>query len=320
MRTGGTAFVHTFEKVNDALVFYDPFNSALKNDQNAELVNSSNWNSSHPPDYQYFKNYFDLGRDNWFLHIPNLENFVYRNSSEAYKEEIFVYIRRLVDLAHERNKIPVFKFETMEGHASFLRSKFPDSLHIGITRDRKEKYLSWLEQLALGNSFFFDKARELIAKDVEFFVIGKIYDEKSNESVFDTYYDAIVPLRAELDIFIDLKVDSKEVMLEKFKSINSISLEQIQVVKQALVNLSSGIDTTDKFEKALTNLIHVAQQRDELAQQRDELAQQRDELAQQRDELAQQRDELTRQCEAIVNSRIWRASKPIRIFKEFMKN
>jgi hypothetical protein len=56
------------------------------------------------------------------------------------------------------------------------------------------------------------------------------------------------------------------------------------------------------------------QQRDELTQQRDELTQQRDELTQQRDELTQQRDDLTQQRDAILNSTIWRATRPIRWF------
>ena len=56
------------------------------------------------------------------------------------------------------------------------------------------------------------------------------------------------------------------------------------------------------------------QQRDELTQQRDELTQQRDERTQQRDELTQQRDELTQQRDVILNSTIWRATRPIRWF------
>jgi hypothetical protein len=58
----------------------------------------------------------------------------------------------------------------------------------------------------------------------------------------------------------------------------------------------------------------LTQQRDELTQQRDELTQQRDELTQQRDELTQQRDELTQQRDKILNSTIWRTTRPIRWF------
>ncbi len=53
---------------------------------------------------------------------------------------------------------------------------------------------------------------------------------------------------------------------------------------------------------------------DGLTQQRDELTQQRDELTQQRDELTQQRDELTQQRDVILNSTIWKATRPIRWF------
>jgi hypothetical protein len=63
----------------------------------------------------------------------------------------------------------------------------------------------------------------------------------------------------------------------------------------------------------------LTQQRDELTQQRDELTQQRDELTQQRDELTQQRDELTQQRDALLNSTIWRLTKPIRHLINFFK-
>jgi hypothetical protein len=58
---------------------------------------------------------------------------------------------------------------------------------------------------------------------------------------------------------------------------------------------------------------------DELTQQRDELTQQRDELTQQRDELTQQRDELTQQRDDLLNSTIWRATKPLRTLVHVFK-
>ena len=51
---------------------------------------------------------------------------------------------------------------------------------------------------------------------------------------------------------------------------------------------------------------------------KDELTRQRDELTRQRDELTRQRDELTRQRDELLDSTIWRATKPIRILIHFL--
>ena len=63
----------------------------------------------------------------------------------------------------------------------------------------------------------------------------------------------------------------------------------------------------------------LTQQRDELTQQRDELTQQRDELTQQRHELTQQRHELTQQRDELINSTIWKLTKPLRVLINFVK-
>ena len=44
-----------------------------------------------------------------------------------------------------------------------------------------------------------------------------------------------------------------------------------------------------------------------------------DELTQQRDELTQQRDELTQQRDDLLNSTIWRATKPLRTLVHVFK-
>jgi hypothetical protein len=298
-RTGGTAFLHSFNSVNNAFTLLDPFHQALKDNRNADLENSSNWPSNHPPNYRYFENFFTLGRDNWYSTIPDSKMFVYRNSSESYKQEVSRHLKVLVNLVNEKNLIPVFKFETMKGHASFLRKEFPTAIHIGVVRDPKDQYSSWLEQLSLGNGWFFDKARELIANDKEFFVSGKNYDEKANESVFETYYNALFSLRSELDVCIDLTSESQPLIQDKFTEIKSISEKHLQAVKQALNGLPNRIDLKVKFQRLASRQI---------------------ELTQQRDELTQQRDELTQQLSAIKSSRIWRLTKPWRIFGDVFKN
>ena len=305
MRTGGTAFVNTFEQVEKALVFYDPLNPILQDYELAKSFSSSNWHSNHPENYEYFKNYFTIEKDEWYPFIPSPENFKFRNSSDEYKQELFIYLNSLIDAAIDQNRIPVFKFETLEGHVPFLREKFPNSINIGVIRNPKDQYLSWLEQLAFDNSFFFEKALSLIEGDPDFFLGGRTNIEKSNGYIFEIYYNALLSLRTELDFSIDLGVDSKQRILDKLKQSNVATNEHLDVFEQAFINLSSGIDAKTKFQKLLTKQIATIQQRDELTQQRDELT--------------QQRDELTQQLSTIKSSRIWRLTKPWRLFGDVFK-
>ena len=63
----------------------------------------------------------------------------------------------------------------------------------------------------------------------------------------------------------------------------------------------------------------LTEQRDQLTEQRDQLTEQRDQLTEQRDQLTEQRDQLTEQYDAlnqqyklIIESTMWRATKPLR--------
>ena len=63
----------------------------------------------------------------------------------------------------------------------------------------------------------------------------------------------------------------------------------------------------------------LRQQEELLVQQSTRLIQQRDELTQQRDELTQQRDELTQQNYRLLNSTIWKVTKPVRVIVNFLR-
>jgi hypothetical protein len=92
--------------------------------------------------------------------------------------------------------------------------------------------------------------------------------------------------------------------------------------KPELYLLGSSVRSRGSFNTSREKILswmafdELTQQRDELTQQRDELTQQRDELTQQRDELTQQRDELTQQRDVLLNSTIWKLTKPLRILIE----
>ncbi len=55
------------------------------------------------------------------------------------------------------------------------------------------------------------------------------------------------------------------------------------------------------------------------AQQHDQLAQQHDQLAQQHDQLAQQHDQLAQQHDGLLNSTIWKLTKPLRVIIDLFK-
>jgi hypothetical protein len=101
---------------------------------------------------------------------------------------------------------------------------------------------------------------------------------------------------------------------------NRAASENYSYVGKMLGRLVQPVDELTQQRDELTQQRdELTQQRDELTQQRDELTQQRDELTQQRDELTQQRDELTQQRDEILNSTMWRATKPIRWFVNLIK-
>jgi len=298
-RTRGTLLAHAFESVQNAMVFFDPLSPYLNGYESARHVNSSNWHSNHPEDYEYFKSYFTIDKDKWHPYIPNPTNFVFRNSSNDYKQELFIYLDSLIRAAFEKGRIPVFKFETLEGHASFLSEKFPNSINIGTIRDPEEHYLSWQEQLALGLGGNFGVARKLIEGDPDFFSVGRTNSEKTNEWIFETYYNGLLTLRPELDFCIDLTLDSKQQILDKLEQCNKSTPKHLEAFKQALVHVSSGVELKTKLRRMINHQITTSQQRDELTQQR---------------------DELTQQISAVNNSWSWRLTKPLRILGDVFKN
>jgi hypothetical protein len=290
-RTRGTLLAHAFENVDNAMVFFDPLSSALQDYESAKYSNSSNWISNHPENYEYFKNYFTIEKDKWYPYIPNPKNFVFRNSSNEYKQELFIYLDSLIHAAFLKDRIPVFKFETLEGHASFLREKFPNSINIGTIRDPEDQYLSWLEQLALGQGGNVEKACQLIEGDPDFFFEGRTIREKTNEYIFETYHNGLLTLRTELDFCIDLTIDSKQQILDKLKHSSMATDKHLEAFKQALVHISSGVELKTKLRRMINFQITTTRQRDELTRQRDEL----------------------------VNSKSWKITRPLRILSNLIK-
>ena len=330
-RTGGTALAAAVKSVDSLLLFYDPLNSTLENYEYSRDFTSSDWDSNHPPKLNYFDSYLSLFEDGKLYGFPNLTNFVFRNSSKNFQDELLAYIDKLVSVAQDRGLTAIFKCEQLEGHVGLLRSSFPGSLHVGVTRDSRLQYQSWLEQLALGNAFFFESARELIRGDSVFFEPLLDISTLTYLDVFEIYTRGIEKLRVDLDYVLELTEESFEGLLGA--SLSQKHHDIFAKIFSAYSTVESRPTLDFKFERMLKRSLHLVADRDQIAEERDritqELIQQRDQIAeerdritqeliQQRDQIAEERDRITQDLKALLNSASWKVTKPIRyLFKFF---
>ena len=281
-RTGGTALAAALRSDESLMLFYDPLNQGLMNFEFAEAASSETWNSNHPSDFKYFDEYLPLFIDGRLENFPDLSEYKFRSSSITFQNQLIAYLSGLVATAKEKGKSAVFKFEQLEGHLDLLKEHFPSAIHIGLIRDKQRQFDSWLEQLALGSSGFFDAARRLILGDPDFFMNGSTFDNPTNEQVFELYHSQLMLLSSKYDLTLNIYEDNRDEFLSK----NTSDFFQ-QTFSSAFRRLDE-LEKPPTFEKKFIRMTARAL-----------------ELAQQRDELAQQRDE-------VFNSTIWRATKPLR--------
>jgi hypothetical protein len=312
-RTGGTALAAAVKSVDSLLLFYDPLNPTLENYEYSRDIISSGWDSNHPPRLSYFDSYLSLFEDGKLPGFPNLTNFVFRNSSKNFQNELLEYIHKLVNVAQDRGLTAIFKCEQLEGHVDLLRSGFPGSLHVGVTRDSKLQYQSWLEQLALGNSFFFESARKLIQGDSVFFEPLLDISMLTPLDVFEIYTRGIEKLRVDLDYVLELTKESFDGLLSS--SFSQKHLDIFAMIVSAYNSVESPPTVDFKFERILKRSLSLVAERDQIAEERDRITQ---DLTQQRDQIAEERDRITQDLKALLNSTSWKVTKPIRyLFKFF---
>ena len=316
-RTGGTALAGALKADEKIMLFYDPLNPGLMNFEYAKTVSSDTWNSNHPSGFKYFDEYLPLYVDGKLEHYPDLNEYKFRNSSQEFQDQLLSYLDSLVSVAIQNDKTPVFKFEQLEGHLEVIKRHFPSAIHLGLLRNRQAQFGSWLEQLALGSSGFFDSARKLVLDDPDYFTNGVILDNPTDREVFEVYHSKLLQISSKFDLTFNLYEDNQVEFLTKiasnsFKQIFSVAFERLDKLRKPPT-------FEKKFIRMTARSLELTQQRDELTQQRDELTQQRDELIQQRDELIQQRDELIQQRDELINSTIWRATKLLRDSINFLK-
>ena len=295
-RTGGTALLSAFNADSTYLTFYDPLNGHLSRLESARDANSGNWNSNHPADIKYFENYLPLFEQGTMNLFPNLSEFRFRNSSVEFKDHLVQYLGALTDVALAQGKLPVFKLEQLEGHVNLLRENFPEALHVGLIRNPNDQFQSWLEQLVLGNSWFFDNALSLINRDADFFKPMPGLSEANPKDIFETFHSRLVTLRSELDFTYNLFEDSFGDLLGKITS--NFYKDKFTSVVKGFNTVDQQISFEKKFNRMMDNSLKLTKERDELTKERDELTKERDEL---------------------LNSTIWKFTKPLRVLVNFVK-
>jgi len=191
-RTSGTALAFTFRKHDAFYVFTEPLNPTLKNSNEALEVTTSSWKSKHPDGEYYFTEYAPILSE-IRLKFPEIEKIPYVLEAGDIQKDLKDYFAFLISYAHSLNKIPVFKLEQAEGSAAWIKTNFPDSLLVGVTRNADYQFISWLEQATFGNSsLFFGAAHNIIEKNLDFFDATSFsengpYDIEAYENIFNLF-------------------------------------------------------------------------------------------------------------------------------------
>jgi hypothetical protein len=281
-RTGGTAFVSCLKANTSNILFYDPLNPALANIDRALNSKSDSWPSNHPRNIEYFNEYIPLFSSGKMELYPDQSHFKFRNSSDAYKTQLVEYLHELINYANTLEKTPIFKFSQLEGHVNLLRTHFPAALQLGLIRDSKDQCDSWLEQLALGNSSFFDDALKLINEDPNFFKKNSKVTKLEYDKVFATYYAGLASVQSELDLTLNLYEDKFDDFVEKLEGDD---LKEIFMLAfRELKDLDSRPTFEDKFNR-----------------------------------MRQRSLDLMKEIDEVKNSTIWRATWPVRTLINVLK-
>jgi len=221
-RNGGTALAMTFRKLHQFYVFTEPFNPTLRNPELALQANTYAWKSKHPAGEFYFSEYAPLFKRPDFF-FPKIEDIPYVLGPDDSCDDLYRYLKQLIDFAQEQDKAPVFKFEQLEGSAPWIAANFPGSLRVGVSRDPLHQLISWMEQASLGNNSFFELAHRLIQNNSEYFssdpiIVSNDGDVEVFKKIFEIFRRRIdIQHHQHMNFCIDIApetTESKELQLE----------------------------------------------------------------------------------------------------------
>lgn len=278
-RTGGTALAFTFRKLEQCYVYTEPLNPTLRTPQIALDANTSSWNSKHPANEHYFTEYEPLfNNPDWDDIFPNVEELPYVIPADAPQEPLKKYLLRLISYAQNAGKIPIFKFEQMEGGAEWIKHNFPDATLVGLTRAPENKYISWLEQATYGNPSIFYRTLHIINKNIEYFDTGNIYalgdyDTRSFQIIFSIFDKKIREVHsATMDFCINIAPESQEAYDEQVsKALNfdptraDIWCFVLEKVHEGLIQKSINTTSINRLTRHLdtiSKLNHARAERD----------------------------------------------------------
>ena len=159
--------------------------------------------------------------------------------------ELLSYLEMLIESSQRKHKVPILKFEQLEGSANWLRTNFPSAVHVGLQRDDEYQLLSWLNQAAAGNYHFFESAFEIIKKNQSYFGISPNSplkfkrDFESLLSIFTLFKNQInIVFESEMDFLLRVAPESGEDVQDQLKLCMKYDPEQLEIWRECLVALS----------------------------------------------------------------------------------
>lgn len=216
MRTGGTAVMRAFGRVPELYTYYEPLHPALAQPYSAiaELT-SGMWNSKHP-ELAYWETIAPLVRDDRVeLFHPRFLALSHPADDDA---ELIAYVDRLLEVAHERDRIPVLGLEQGELLLPWLRDHYPRALHVGVVRSPDATLASWLEQLVQGNPGFMDAAWARVTSAPEAFGVDAQRLERTHDALLDLarrYIETTNAIRRDAtDVVLDMDALDRDALAE----------------------------------------------------------------------------------------------------------
>lgn len=216
MRTGGTAVMRALGRVPELYTYYEPLHPAMAQPYSAIAgMTSTTWNSKHP-ELAYWDTVAPLVRDDRVeLFQPRFLELSRPADDDA---ELIAYLDRLMEVAREHDRIPVLGLEQGELLLPWLRARYPDALHVGVSRSPQETLVSWLEQLVQGNPGFVDAAWARVASAPDAFAIDMDGRERTHDALLDVaqrYIEVTNRIRRdETDMVLDMDALDPEALGE----------------------------------------------------------------------------------------------------------
>ncbi|MDP1711776.1 MAG: hypothetical protein Q8K86_04890 [Candidatus Nanopelagicaceae bacterium] len=316
-RTGGTALSFAFREQLECTLFYEPINIALRTPEKAFLASPGKWDSRHPSSAPYFNEFRKfLTHDGLIHNFPNLDLFSFDSPGHKWLSELSAYLHMLVNDAQKGGKVPVFKFTNLEGHVDFLKSEFPSSTNIAVSRSRGDQLLAWFNQAANGNYEFFKASSKMIGTDGANAFTGKMKakiltdaDISSLIQDFNQYRDLLEIFHEKMEAVINI---SHEVIFEPSEILEMVKLNhlpQLPIWLTALDYLAKSRSPVSeeggRLQKAFIQTILKDREIDLV----------KNELALKSRDIAN----LQAQHQRLISSRSWRITAPLRRITRLLK-